>query len=49
MGVPPSDAKEILGHARISVTLEIYTHGDSESHRDGLGRVAGELFGDQEA
>lgn len=48
MGVPPSDAREILGHARISVTLEIYTHGDSESHRDGLGRVAGELFGDQE-
>ncbi|WP_161602661.1 tyrosine-type recombinase/integrase [Thermomonospora catenispora] len=47
MGVPPSDAKEILGHARISVTLEIYTRGDGESHRDGLGRVADELFGDR--
>ncbi|MCO5970213.1 site-specific integrase [Actinoallomurus sp. WRP6H-15] len=48
LGVPPSDAKEILGHARISVTLEIYTHGDNASHREGLGRVAGELFGDSE-
>ncbi|WP_433242951.1 tyrosine-type recombinase/integrase [Actinomadura nitritigenes] len=49
MGVPPSDAKEILGHARISVTLEIYTHGDNEDHRSGLGRVAGELFGNSES
>ncbi|MFI0374505.1 tyrosine-type recombinase/integrase [Actinomadura sp. 1N219] len=49
MGVPPSDAKEILGHARIAVTLEIYTHGDNEDHRSGLGRVAGELFGNSES
>ncbi|GAA2120363.1 tyrosine-type recombinase/integrase [Actinomadura alba] len=49
LGVPPSDAKEILGHARIAVTLEIYTHGDNESHRDGLGKVAGELFGESES
>lgn len=49
LGVPPSDAKEILGHARIAVTLEIYTHGDNESHREGLGKVAGELFGDSES
>ncbi|MFC9971935.1 tyrosine-type recombinase/integrase [Spirillospora sp. NPDC127200] len=45
LGVPPGDAKEILGHARISVTLEIYAHGDNEDHRTGPGRVAGELFG----
>ncbi|MEV0400608.1 tyrosine-type recombinase/integrase [Actinoallomurus sp. NPDC050550] len=49
LGVPPSDAKEILGHARIAVTLEIYTHGDNASHREGLGKVAGELFGDSES
>ncbi len=48
LGVPPSDAKEILGHARIAVTLEIYTHGDNASHRDGLGKVADELFGESE-
>ncbi|MCP2340577.1 tyrosine-type recombinase/integrase [Actinomadura rupiterrae] len=49
LGVPPSDAKEILGHARVSVTLEIYTHGDNEDHRTGLGKVAGELFGTAES
>lgn len=37
-----------FGHARISVTLEIYTHGDNASHREGLGRVAGELFKEPE-
>ncbi|WP_432705628.1 tyrosine-type recombinase/integrase [Actinoallomurus iriomotensis] len=40
LGVPPSDAKEILGHTRISVTLEIYTHGDNAGHREGLGKPA---------
>jgi integrase len=49
LGVPPSDAKEILCHARISVTLEVYTHGDNASHREGLRLVAGELFGDAES
>jgi integrase len=49
LGVPPTDAKEILGHARIAVTLEIYTHGDNASHRDRLGKVAGELFRDSES
>lgn len=49
LGVPPSDAKEILGHARIAVTLEIYTHGDNASHREGLGKIAGELFGSPES
>ncbi|GAA2375705.1 hypothetical protein GCM10010404_34270 [Nonomuraea africana] len=43
--VSPRDAKEILGHARISVTMEIYTHGDQESHREAIGRISGELFG----
>jgi site-specific recombinase XerD len=48
LGVAPTDAKEILGYAGISATLEIYTHGDNASHRDGSGKVAGELFGDSE-
>jgi nitrate reductase NapE component len=29
---------QILGHARISVTLEIYTDSDSDSQRDALTR-----------
>jgi integrase len=44
--VSPRDAKEILGHARISVTMEIYTHGDQDSHREAIGRISGKLFGE---
>jgi hypothetical protein len=29
----------ILGHSRISVTLEIYMHVDEESRRDAVGRI----------
>jgi integrase len=29
--VPQRDAMQILGHARISVTLEVYTDSDSDS------------------
>jgi hypothetical protein len=34
LGVPQRDAMQILGHARISVTLDIYTDGDSDSQRE---------------
>ncbi|MFI6886501.1 tyrosine-type recombinase/integrase [Streptosporangium canum] len=36
LGVAPRDAMEILGHSRISVTMEIYTHGDGESRQAAL-------------
>ncbi|MEV5888097.1 tyrosine-type recombinase/integrase [Nonomuraea fuscirosea] len=36
LGVSPRDAMEILGHSRISVTTEIYTHGDGESREDAI-------------
>jgi integrase len=49
VGVSPRDAMEILGHSRISVTMEIYTHGDEETQRQGLGRLGGALFGDDDA
>jgi hypothetical protein len=39
LGVPARDAMVILGHSRISVTLEIYTHVDEESRRDAVGRI----------
>jgi len=41
LGVAPRDAMEILGHSRISVTMEIYTHGDGESRENALKRVTG--------
>ena len=37
------DAMQILGRARISVTLEVYT--DSDSQRDALTRMSDRLFG----
>lgn len=42
--VPQRDAMQILGHARISVTLEIYTDSDSDSQRDALTRMSDRLF-----
>ncbi|MFI0410247.1 tyrosine-type recombinase/integrase [Actinomadura sp. 3N508] len=46
LGVPPRDAAAILGHAKISTTLEIYTDSDMEDHRKGLAKLAKELFGE---
>jgi integrase len=39
LGVPPRDAMVILGHSRISVTLEIYTHVDEESRWDAVDKM----------
>jgi integrase len=38
--VPARDAQLILGHSRLSVTLEIYTHEDRQGQRDALGRIS---------
>jgi hypothetical protein len=37
--VPPSDAQRILGHTRISTTLEIYTDTDEQASRNALTRL----------
>jgi integrase len=37
--VPARDAQLILGHSRMAVTLEIYTHEDREAQREALGRI----------
>jgi integrase len=37
--VPPRDAQTILGHTRISTTLEIYTDTGDEAQRDALTRL----------
>jgi hypothetical protein len=36
----PKDAMVILGHSNIAVTPGIYTHGDDDSRRDALTRLA---------
>jgi integrase len=43
LGVPARDAQTILGHARISTTLEIYTDTDGPARRDALTRLHGLL------
>jgi integrase len=45
--VPARDAQAILGHTRISTTLEIYTNVDDEARRDALTRLHGLLDEDQ--
>jgi integrase len=43
LGVPARDAQTILGHTRITTTLEIYTDTDEEARRDALTRLHGLL------
>ena len=38
LGVPARDAQVILGHSRLDVTLEVYTHTDDEAQLDALTR-----------
>jgi integrase len=39
LSVPARDAQIILGHSRLAVTLEIYTHADEQAQRDALNRL----------
>jgi len=45
LGVPARDAQLILGHSRLAVTLEIYSHEDKQAHRAALGKISDELGG----
>jgi integrase len=40
LGVPARDAQIILGHSRLAITLEIYTHEDRLAQRQALGRIS---------
>ena len=48
LGVPARDAQTILGHTRISTTLEIYTDTDEQARRDALTRLQSLLGGTQD-
>ena len=43
LGVPARDAQLILGHSRLAVTQEIYTHGDHQAQRDALELISDAL------
>jgi hypothetical protein len=37
--MPPLDTMEIVGHARIAVTMEVYTSADGTTRRDANGKL----------
>jgi integrase len=39
LGVPARDAQLILGHSRLAITLEIYSHEDKEARRQALTKI----------
>jgi integrase len=43
LGVPARDAQIILGHSRLAVTLEIYTHEDRHAQREALTKISDAL------
>ena len=43
LGVPARDAQIILGHSRLAVTLEIYTHEDRQAQREALTKISAAL------
>jgi integrase len=44
LGIPPRVAMDILGHAQISTTMNIYAHVAPELQRDAADRVASALW-----
>jgi integrase len=49
LGVPARDAQLILGHSRLAVTQEIYTHEDRQAQRDALTKLGDTLRNDGQA
>jgi integrase len=49
LDVPARDAQAILGHTRISTTLEIYTDTADDAKRDALTRLHGLFNGSEDA
>jgi integrase len=43
LGAPARDAQLILGHSRLAVTLEIYSHENKQAHREALGKISDAL------
>ena len=46
LGVPARDAQLILGHSRLAMTLEIYTHEDRQAQHDALTKISEALRDD---
>ena len=44
-GIPARTAMEILGHAQISTTMNIYAHVASDVQREAVDRIGKSLWG----
>jgi integrase len=40
LGVPARETQIIVGHSRVAITLQIYTHEDRQAQREALGRIS---------
>ena len=49
LGVPARDAQPILGHSRLAVTQEIYTHEDRQAQHDALSKISAALRNEGQA
>ena len=49
LGIAACNAQLILGHSRLAVTLEIYTHEDRQAQRQALGKIGNALRGEGKA
>lgn len=45
-GVHPKQVQEMLGHADVSITLDIYSHVTEDMHREAAERIGRLLFPD---
>lgn len=39
LGVPPATAQRILGHSRVTTTLDVYVHPGAEEQREAMGKL----------
>jgi integrase len=45
-GIHPKQVQEMLGHADVSITLDIYSHVTEDMHREAAERIGRLLFPD---
>lgn len=45
-GAHPKQVQEMLGHARVAITLDVYSHVSDDMHAETAQRIGRQLFGD---
>lgn len=48
-GAHPKQVQEMLGHARVAITLDVYSHVSEQMHAETAERIGRQLFGSQSA